>query len=130
MHHPTQCARHKRTIKRLKEAKQRAKKTLRAARKANLEQNAIFELSQDFHQALREYSKAVKHQRRSQDARNSNKATKRCAKDFWCFAHAGDLGRKGLILIQHSPQLRHMISLLKHNIIAILTLTCFTNPAG
>ena len=82
-HHPTQRARHNRTIKRLKEAKQRAKKTLRAARKANLEQN---ELSQGFHQALREYSKAVKHQRRSQDALNSNKATKRCAKDFWRFA--------------------------------------------
>ena len=53
-HHPTRRARHDRTMKRLKDAKQQAKKTLRAARKANLEPNAIFELSQVFHLALRE----------------------------------------------------------------------------
>ena len=48
-------------------------KTLHAPGKANLEPNTVSELSQAFHQVLREYSKAIKHWRR---ALNASRATK------------------------------------------------------
>lgn len=81
-----QDKRHSRSLKRLTQEKNMARRELRAARREGRQEGVIKDVARRFHQLIRLHSKAKRVQLRSKLNLEAGKARQECAKRFWKFA--------------------------------------------